>query len=104
MRLFFLTLIAFLAGLTVVRAQMFSDVPSYCRAMAEVASPSLLAREQNIPRSRAEALSQGMTDPAAIRMVKEVLDFAYSRPPGTPVEKLRAELRELCIARKIFVQ
>jgi hypothetical protein len=57
-----------------------------------------------IPRAQAEALMLGMTDPAAIRMVKEVIAFAYSRPAGTPIETLRSDLREQCIAKKIFVQ
>jgi hypothetical protein len=45
---------------------------------------------------------QGMTDPLAIRMAKEVIAFAHSRPAGTPVEALGAELKEQCMARKIF--
>ncbi len=47
---------------------------------------------------------QRMTDPQAIRMVKEVIAFAYSRPVGTPIETLRSDLREQCIAKNIFVQ
>jgi hypothetical protein len=86
-------------------AQMtFNDLPSYCKAASEASTPTLLARTQNIPRAQAEALMQGMTDPAAIRMVKEVIAFAYSRPAGTPIETLRSDLREQCIAKKIFVQ
>jgi hypothetical protein len=86
-------------------AQMtFNDLPSYCKAASEASAPTLLARSQNIPRAQAEAMMQGMTDPAAIRMVKEVIAFAYSRPAGTPVETLRSDLREQCIAKKIFVQ
>jgi hypothetical protein len=63
-----------------------------------------MARTQNIPRSQAEALMQGMTDPAAIRMVKEVIAFAYSRPAGTSVDVLRNDLKDQCMAREIFVQ
>jgi hypothetical protein len=86
-------------------AQMtFNDLPSYCKAASEASTPTLLARTQNIPRSQAEALMQGMTDPVAIRMVKEVIAFAYSRPAGTPIETLRSDLRDLCVAKKIFVQ
>jgi hypothetical protein len=50
------------------------------------------------------ALFHPMTDPLAIRMVKEVIDFAYSRPASTSLNDLRAELRNLCLAKKIFVQ
>lgn len=58
-------------------AQMtFNDLPSYCRAMSEASTPTLLARTQGIQRSDAEALMRGMTDPASIRMVKEVIDVA----------------------------
>jgi hypothetical protein len=86
-------------------AQMtFNDLPSYCKAASEASSPTLLARTHNVPRSQAEALMQGMTDPSSIRMVKEVIAFAYAHPAGTPVDALRAELNEQCIARKIFVQ
>jgi hypothetical protein len=86
-------------------AQMtFKDLPSYCKAMSEASTPTLLARTQKIPRAQAEVLMQGMTDPAAIRMVKEVITFAYSRPAGTPIETLRSDLREQCIVKKIFVQ
>ncbi len=47
---------------------------------------------------------RGMTDPLAIRMVKEVLDFAYSRSTTTNLDVLRTELRNLCLEKKIFVQ
>jgi hypothetical protein len=82
----------------------FNDLGSYCKAASEVSTPSLLARSQNIPRAKAEALMQGMTDPVAIRMVKEVIAFAYSRRAGTSVETLRNDLKEQCMARKIFAQ
>jgi hypothetical protein len=82
----------------------FNDLPSYCKAMSEASTPTLLARTQNIPRAQAEALMQGMTDPASIRMVKEVISFAYLHPVGTPIETLRSDLRDQCIAKKIFVQ
>ncbi len=86
-------------------AQMtFNDLPSYCKTMSEASTPTLLARTQNIPRAQAEALMQGMTDPTSIRMVKEVIAFAYLRPAGTAIETLRSDLREQCIAKKIFVQ
>jgi hypothetical protein len=82
----------------------FTDLPSYCRAMSEASSPTLLARVQGVPRSRAEALMQRMTDPASIRMVKEVIDFAYSQPPGVGIDGMRAELPSRCVSKKIFVQ
>ena len=46
----------------------------------------------------------GMTDPASIRMVKEVIDFAYSQPPNLSVDAMRTELRNRCLSKKIFVQ
>jgi hypothetical protein len=82
----------------------YTDLSSYCRDMSEASTNTLLARRQGIARSEAEAMMQGMTDPLAIRMVKEVIDFAYSRPASTSLDALRAELRNLCIAKKIFVQ
>jgi hypothetical protein len=86
-------------------AQMtFSDLPSYCRAMSEASSATLLARSQGIPKSQAEAMMAGMTDPASIRMVKEVIDFAYSQPPNLSVDAMRTELRNRCLSKKIFVQ
>jgi hypothetical protein len=86
-------------------AQMtFNDRPSFCKAASEVSTPSLMARTQNIPRARAEGLMEGMTDPKAILMAKEVIAFAYSQPAGTPVEQLRAELNKRCLARQLFDQ
>ena len=38
---------------------------------------------------------QGMTDPASIRMVKEVIEFAYSRRATTSLDAFRAELSSL---------
>jgi hypothetical protein len=85
-------------------AQEYTDLASYCHDMSEVSTTTLLARSRGIPRSQAEAMMQGMTDPLAIRMVKEVIDFAYSRPATTSLDALRTELRNLCLATKIFVQ
>lgn len=82
----------------------FNDLPSYCSAMSEASSATLLARVRSVPRSQAEAPMQGMTDPASIRMVKEVIEFAYSQPASVPVNDMRTELRKRCIARQIFVQ
>jgi hypothetical protein len=85
-------------------AQTFNDLPSYCRAMTEASTSTLLARTQGIQRSEAEALTRGMTDPVSIRMVKELIDFSYSRPASAKFDALRAELLNLCLAKKIFVQ
>lgn len=46
----------------------------------------------------------GMTDPTSIRMVHEVLDYAYAKPATATLDQMRAELRQLCVDRKIFVQ
>jgi hypothetical protein len=86
-------------------AQMtYSDLPSYCRVMSEASSTTLLARTEGVPRAKAEELMREMTDPASIRMVKEVIEYAYSRPATMGIDAMRGELRTLCIARKIFVQ
>ena len=45
-------------------------------------------------RSEAEAMMAGMTDPVSIRMVKEVIAFAYSRAPTSSLDQLRAA--EIC--------
>lgn len=47
---------------------------------------------------------QGMTDPASIRMVKELIEFAYSHRASTNLDVLRTELLNLCLAKRIFVQ
>jgi hypothetical protein len=85
-------------------AQTYTDLASYCHDMSEVSTTTLLERTRGIPRSEAEAMMQGMTDPLAIRMVKEVIAFAYARPATTSLDALRTELRNLCLAKKIFVQ
>jgi len=82
----------------------FRDLPSYCQEVVEVSSVTLLARTQGVQRSEAESLMQGMTDPAAIRMVNELIDFAYSRPANTSLETMKNELRALCLAKRIFAQ
>ena len=82
----------------------YPDLASYCRAMSETSSTILQARIDGISRSDAEALISGMTDPVSIRLVKEAIQFAYSHPASTDIDVMRAELRALCMAKKIFVQ
>jgi hypothetical protein len=82
----------------------YTDLPSYCGDMSEASTTTLMARTAGVPRSQAESLMEEMTDPMAIRMVKEVIDFAWSRPTTTSLDPLRAELKKLCLARKIFDQ
>lgn len=82
----------------------FTDLSAYCRAMSEASTPTLLGRTLNISRAQAEAAMQGMTDPASIRTVREVIAFAYSRPAGMSLEAMRLELRELCMTKKILAQ
>jgi hypothetical protein len=92
------------AGSMPASAQMtFNDLTSYCKVASEVSTPTLMARTQNMTRSQVEALVEGMTDPVAIGMAREVIAYAFSRPAGTPIEQLRAEVNERCLARKIFV-
>lgn len=82
----------------------FSDLPSYCRAMSEASSPTLLVRIRGVPRAQAEAQMQGMTDPASIRMIKEVIDFAYSQKPSVGIDAMKTELKNRCLSKKVFVQ
>ena len=86
-------------------AQTYTDLASYCRDMSEVSTTTLLARIQGHSRTEVETVGmKGITDPLTIRMIHEVIDFAYSRPANTSLEALRTELRNLCLAKKIFVQ
>src|SRR5665213_3960150 len=71
-------------------AQSFDDYPSYCRAMAEIATPVLEARILDKPKEFALQLMEGMTDAKSIRMVHEEIDFAYSQSTTTTIEQMRA--------------
>lgn len=93
-----------LAASTAAAQMTFTNIESYCTAMSEVSTPTLLARTQKISKQKAIDLMQGMTDPQAIRMAKEVVEFAYARPQTLTIEQMRAELKRLCIDRKIFTQ
>jgi hypothetical protein len=90
--------------------QTFTDLASYCRAMTEASKSTLLARIEGLPRSYPEeamnkTLREATTpDPLATRMMKEVIDFAYSRPANTDFDKMRTELLNMCLAKKIFMQ
>jgi hypothetical protein len=84
--------------------QQFNNIEDYCYAVTEGSSATLLAPSQGISKATAEQYMSGMTDPVAIRMTHEVIDFAYSRPKGTKLDQMRAELKSLCINRKILVQ
>jgi len=107
-----------------------NDLSSYCQGMSEGWTAILLARTRGIRRSEAEVMLaklqkvecacdqnpacimtcyKALFDPPMetrwfIRMGKEMIDFAYSRPASTSIDVLRAELRNLCLAKKIFVQ
>lgn len=85
-------------------SQTYIDLASYCRVMSEASVPTLLARAEGLPRSKVEELINGMTDPVAIRMAQEVTEFAYSRPLDMGIDAMRAELRNMCLAKRIFVQ
>ena len=90
---------------TALNAQMtFRTVGEYCAAMAEASTPTLLARVNGISKKEAIELMSGMTDPRSIRMVNEVIEFAYAKPANTSLDQMRAELRKLCLDRKIFSQ
>jgi len=98
----------FILSLTVpLSAQVnYPNLAAYCRAISETSSTILQARIDGISRADAEGLimESGMTDPVSIRLVKEAIQFAYSRPASSDIDALRAELRSLCMAKKIFVQ
>jgi tetratricopeptide (TPR) repeat protein len=74
--------------------------------MSETSSTILQARIDGVSRADAEGLisTSGMTDPLSIRLVKEAIQFAYSRPASTDIDAMRTELRALCMAKKIFAQ
>lgn len=72
--------------------------------MSEASTTTLLARTQGFSKQKAIHMMQGMTDPQAIRMVKEVIEFAYARPQASTIDQMRADLKRLCIDRKIFTQ
>jgi tetratricopeptide (TPR) repeat protein len=84
--------------------QNFTDLASYCRAMIGASTSTLLARTKGLPRSDVEQVMKGITDPLSIRMIKEVIEFAYSRPANTDFDKMKTELLNMCLAKKIFAQ
>jgi hypothetical protein len=83
--------VLFLISTIALAQTTYTDLPSYCRDMSEASTPTLLVRTRGFARAQAEALMEGMTDPVAIRMVKEVIDFAWKRPATTSLDALRAE-------------
>lgn len=98
-------ILAYVVASSPCYAQMtFSNYASYCSAMSETSTPTLLARTQGMSRSEVEKTMAGMTDPVSIRMVEQLIDYAWSRPATTSIGEMRAELRSLCLARKIFAQ
>jgi hypothetical protein len=82
----------------------FTNLEEYCRVPSENSTSTLLARIHGMSKSELKNEMQGMTDPVAIRMVEEVIEFAYSRPATTGLDQMRNELRNLCLAKKILVQ
>jgi hypothetical protein len=96
---------ALLWSVTLCSAQAtFNSYEEYCKAVSEVATPTLMARITGVSKAQAGEGLKSMTDPAAIRMVRETLDFAYSKPPSMGIDAMRSELNRLCLQRKIFVQ
>jgi hypothetical protein len=63
-----------------------------------------VARIHGITKSQAIDQMKGMTDPVSIRMVQELIEFAYSRSPKMGFEKMQKELLDMCMAKRIFVQ
>jgi len=94
-----------LASPSAAFAQTYTDLATYCHDMSEVSTSTLLERIRGYSREHVEAAGmKGITDPLTIRMIHEVLDFAYSRPATMSLEAMRTELRNLCLQKKIFVQ
>ncbi|MCP1999162.1 hypothetical protein [Nitrobacter winogradskyi] len=98
------TILASLATPSLSQETTFKDLRSYCHAMSEASSPTLAVRIGGMSRAQAEEQMKGMTDPTAIRMVKEVIDFAYSQPASAGLDAMKAELKNRCISKKIFAQ
>lgn len=90
------------ASVPSVPQKTYDNIGSYCDMMAESSSVILVARNEAIPKEKAEALIEPMTDPASIRMAHEVLDFAYAQPSGQSVDDMRKKLKKLCVSGKIF--
>ena len=89
---------------TVWAGPQFSDYAKYCEIASQATSSTLAARVGGMSRADAVALMEGMTDPLAIRMVKESIEFAWSQPPAMGVDAMRSELKRRCLAREVFVQ
>ena len=71
--------------------------------MGDVSFPILAERAAGTPRSQIEAEVKELPEKEGQKFIWEVIEFAFSRPAGTTVEAMRAELIELCLAKKIFV-
>ncbi len=99
-----IALFAVASSFTFATAQSYWNIDSYCAAMIEFSTPTLVAQVEGKPKQEMIEMMEGMTDPKSIRMVLELIEFASSRPREMKVSAMRAELRELCIERKIFVQ
>lgn len=83
--------------------QTFDTYEGYCNGMVQASALGLTAMISGI--SKAEAIDEmsTLTDPASIRMVKELIKFYYDHKQPIVPDSLRSELLSLCLSKKIFV-
>lgn len=83
--------------------QTFSTYEDYCNGMVRVSALGLTAMISGL--SKAEAIDEmsTLTDPASIRMVKELIAFYYDHKQPVAPSSLRSELLSLCLSKSIFV-
>lgn len=103
MHVIFMTILLSLVT-SVAAAQTFTTIDAYCAAMSEASTPTLRTRAAGVSKQQAVDLMRGMMDPKSIKMVKELIEFAYSEPQGSTLDQMQARLKQLCVSRKIFAQ
>ena len=84
--------------------QTFSSYDDYCKAMVYTSTPLLIAKLSVMSKSEALKPVQEMTDSSSIKMVTELVEFAYGYNKNSKLESLQNELLNKCMAKQIFVQ
>jgi hypothetical protein len=81
-----------------------ANIQEYCEIITQSSYPMFLGRVKNSSKEEMIEMQQWMTDPKAIAMVNDVIEYAFEQSDNTTIDELKEGFKAKCLAGELSHQ
>lgn len=74
-----------------------SDLDEYCDMLTQASYLMFLGRNSGMPKQEMIDMQQGLTDPKALAMIDDTINYAFMQPADTTIKELQEGFKSECL-------